>query len=228
MTQKVIRDYFAAFRFQKIKEAGGKNAWWCPVYFLSIAPLVLQVFESTTTMMSYYLIVLPIFFSVFASAVHKTKLPKIMYLCPMDTNQRKEYIIKSCTVRIAVSLMVDIVCVLILFLSGVAHLVMALGILLNSTLLSAVLGSGINANVYGTLLTNGTDSKTKLEVLEVFIYIVMFLAAMAQYFLLGAGYNGLAAKILSAGVPLLICLPMTVVYLTHWKESVERNMTYEG
>lgn len=230
MTQRVIMDYFAAFRWQKIKESQKMGAWWPGIYFLSISPLILRVYNSLTTTLLYYLIGIPLVFAMYVPTIHTMKLPKIMYLCPLNTEERKEYIIKSCVVRITASLLVDAIGVVVLLACGICDGVIVIGIFLNLALISVAIGSGINRNGFGKITKEGgriIDPKNKKEYLEMWICLVAFLTCMAHYSIVLDLMPSLLVRIIAVGLPLVILLPPTIAYLMFWKQAVTETMTYE-
>ena len=184
MTKRVLRDYFAAFRWQKIKESQKKGAWWTGIYFLSMCPALLQAFDNLASILLYYLIAIPLVFAMYVPTIHNMRLPKIMYLCPLNMEQRREYIIKSCAVRIIASLLINIIGVIILLACGICDWLMAISIFLNLALLSVEIGSGININGYGKITDEGhrvIDPKDKKELLEMWVCLVALLTFLAQY-----------------------------------------------
>lgn len=230
MTQRVLRDYLGTFRWQKIKESQKKGAWWMFIYSMSLAPLILGTYNGLTSTVLYYLIGIPFGFAMYVPTIHTMKLPKIMYLCPLNTEERREYIIKSCVVRITASLLVDVIGVLVLLVCGICDGVMAISIFLNLALLSVAIGSGINLNGYGKITEEGSrviDPKNKKEFLEMWIFLVALLICAAHYYITLDLTPTLLIRIIAVGMPLVILLPPTIAYLMFWKQAVTETMTYE-
>ncbi len=230
MTKRVLRDYFAAFRWQKIKESQKISAWWAGIYFLTLCPAILQVYNSLTTTLLYYLIGIPFVFAMYVPTIHTMRLPKIMYLCPLNTEQRREYIIKACAVRITVSLIVDIASMIILLACGICDGVMAISIFMNHALISVAIGSGINQKGFGKITEKGDrviNPNNKKEYLEMWICLVAFLTCMAHYSMVYDLTPTLLIRIIAVGIPLVILLPPTIAYLQFWKQAVAETMTYE-
>lgn len=231
MTQKVIRDYFAAFRWGKIKETYKNYGWWSHVYFLTGTPLILGVYRDIRTVMMYYFLAVPVVFTLSVSVLQPMKLPKLMYLCPMSRKERKEYIIKSCIFRITVPIIVDILGAISLLLFGLCNPIMAAGILLSNIIFSVVFCSGINENGYGRLTEKGNrviDIDTREHFLEMWILVVEVLMVAISYALTREDFdNTLLAKCLCIGGTVLIELPLAIAYLRHWKDAINRTMNYE-
>lgn len=231
MTKRVLRDYFATFRWQKIKESHKTGSWWPGIYFLSVCPALLHVFDDYESILLYYLITIPLVFSMFVPTMHNMRLPKLMYLCPLNTEQRREYIVKSGAVRIIMSVLLDIIGVSILLACGICDWLMAISIFLNLALLSVAIGSGININGYGKITDKGyrvIDPKNKKELLEMWVCLVALLTFLAQYGIVSYEGKSLLLRIIAIGLPLVVLLPPTIAYLRFWKQAVADNMTYEG
>ena len=153
-----------------------------------------------------------------------------MYLCPLNMEQRREYIIKSCAVRIIASLLINIIGVIILLACGICDWLMAISIFLNLALLSVAIGSGININGYGKITDEGhrvIDPKNKKELLEMWVCLIALLTFMAQYGIVLHEGKSILLRIIAIGLPLVVLLPPTIAYLRFWKQAVTDNMTYE-
>ena len=87
----IIRDYVAAFYPAKIKEQYKSGGWWLFLYFLTIVPALAGFFEKKEYTLMYYLVCLPILYCMFSAPLHPMRPPKMMFLCPMNSNMRKEY-----------------------------------------------------------------------------------------------------------------------------------------
>lgn len=230
MTERVLRDYFATFRWKKIKESHKVGSWWPGIYFLSMCPALLHAFDDYESILLYYLITIPLVFAMFVPTMHNMKLPKLMYLCPLNTAQRREYIVKSGAIRVMMSVLIDIIGVSILFACGICDWLMAISIFLNLALLSVAIGSGININGYGKITDQGyrvVDPKNKKELLEMWVCLIALLTFLAQYGIVLYEEESLLLRIIAIGLPLVVLLPPTIAYLRFWKQAVTENMTYE-
>lgn len=231
MTQRVIMDYFAAFRWQKIKETLKNNGWWWYVYFFTCLPLVLGAYREFEFAVVYYLLGFPMIFTMFLSVHQSMRLPKIMYLCPMSKEERKSYIINSFIVRITVPIVANILCIVLLILCGFCNPITALGIFISNVIFSVVYCSGINVNGYGRMTEKGDrviDIDTREHFLEAGMLLVHALIFAFSYGMITEGFADLPVdKILSIGLPLVIELPIAIAYFRHWNDAVNRTMTYE-
>lgn len=231
MAKRAVRDYFLALRWQKIKESLKNKGWWWYVYFLTCLPLVLGAYKELESAITFYLLGFPLIFTMFLSVQQSMRLPKMMYLCPMSKEERKEYIIHSFVVRITVPIVINILCIALLILCGFCNPISALGMFISNVLFSIVYCSGINVNGYGRITEQGNrviDIDTREHFLEVGMLLVHALIFAFSYGMITEGYADLPVdKILSIGLPLVIELPLTIAYFRHWNEAVIRTMTYE-
>lgn len=109
----IIRDYFSAFRIRNIVERyGGNNfANWFPfLYPLIIMPILVGEKMSAEPMMyvQHYGVALLFLYGMFAAPLHPVALPKLLYLCPMDASERRNYIRQSYVLKIIIGMAVVI------------------------------------------------------------------------------------------------------------------------
>lgn len=109
----VIRDYFFAFRIRNVKERyGGRNfANWFPLLCpLIVMPILAGEKLSAEPVMyvQHYGVTLIFLYSIFAAPLHPVVLPKLLYLCPMDASERRNYIRQSYVLKIGIGIAVSI------------------------------------------------------------------------------------------------------------------------
>lgn len=232
MTKRIVRDYFTAFRWSRIKETYAKEQWWLFLYLLIILPLICQFYDTKESTLAYWMVYIPFFFAMFAAPLHPPVLPKMLYLCPMSREMRREYIVKSCYIRVCIPIVIGIVGVAILLWQGICDWICGAGILLNLVLFATMMGSGVNAKGYGKKLENGQrvmNMDTAQGIYEAISLILAYLVSMLYAFLLATDANAMQwVKWVLIGATLLIQLPVTLKYLSYWQESVENSIYYEG
>lgn len=229
MMRQVIRDYFTAFRWQKIKETYKYNNWWLFIYSLTFLPMGAQTKESALT---YLLILIPFLFCMFSASLHPMFLPKIMYLCPMSTSTRREYVVKSGFFQISVSVAVGTLGVLGLLICGISDWISGAGIWLNHAIFSVFLGSGANPRGYGKISETGqrvVDMDSKQGILEFFNILIAILLSTAYIFMLSWDTSpAWWVKWIFIGISIFIQLPFTLNYLKYWPKTVDEIMLYEN
>lgn len=233
MMRLVIRDYFTAFRWKKIKENNKVASLWYIVYFSFFLPLmVLGSLRTGEGILIFNLVTFPIVFGLFAETIHPLRLPKMMYLCPMTKKMRKEYITKTCFMRIMVPIVLGIMAVAGLLVSGKCDLLCGAGILLNDIIFSVFVGAGVNINGYGMLQNIGRTTgnmNAKNILLEVIISVITILAGFiySSELTSDTGFSTWEKWIL-LGTLLVFSFPAIVVYLRGWQASVEYAINYES
>lgn len=229
MWKRVIRDYFAAFRREKLKEAAKTGNWWMYPYFALVLPACLQVFRDVQSTTAYFLVMIPILFSSFVLSVYPATLPKIMYLCPMSNSARKEYMEKSRVVRSAIAAGISLISITIVALLGVAEWIYLVAIFSNHCMFALVMSSIINENGHGTLDVNGkrvVDWDSKAGILEGCMLVIVMITAFIQASVEWEDTSLLEGSLLWA-IPAVLELPIVVWFCRHWSENVERALCYE-
>ncbi len=225
MLSWVLRDYFTAFHWSNFVDNYRRGNWWWMIQFLVVTPVLMKVYDSSATTLTFLCVMVPIIFCVAAEGHHQTLLPKMIYLCPMSREERKKYILASCGVRIAIPTIVGIAGVLILLGCGIADWMYSVGVILNITVLSTCLGACLYVNGPSKFTENGTiDSNAGL--LEIFILLVTMFTGFL--YACWEGYASLWLRLVFLGVQLLIMVPMIVSYLKKWQKSMEQALLYEN
>ncbi len=226
MLSWVLKDYFAALRWSNVKKSFW--SWWWGIQFL-VMSIFLQVFDSTdeTETALYLCVMIPILFCMLMETLHKTLLPKMIYLCPMSAQERKKYILISCGVRIAIPTFVGMVGALILLVCGMVDWIYSVGVIFNITALSICMGACLYVNGPSKWGENGTLTSS-VGVLEIFILIVTLITGILYASWEGALGAYMWLKVVFLVVQLLVMVPMIVSYLKKWQKSTEQALLYEN
>lgn len=230
MMKYIIKDYFVAFRWGKIKESYKSGGWWMYFYLLTLLPAITGFYDRAKDAACYLLVGVPIVFCLFSAPLHPMRLPKIMYLCPMDEKARRSYIEKSGYFRMAFSVLLGIIGALVLIVGGMCDWICGVGLVFNMVVL-ALFSCGINANGYGTTDANGNrtfDTSDARGVLEMWGIIITLISSLGYVAMLAWETTvAVWVKGIFIGVAVLIQLPIFLKYLTYWEGAVERAMNYE-
>ncbi len=230
MTKRVIRDYFTAFHWRKLKKI--KLNMFVYIEFILILPLVTQVFETMAGTLAYMTVMLPMMFTMFSASLHRIALPKMMYLCPMSRDMRKEYLVKSYYVQVAIPMMLAFLGVTVLLFTGLCDVVCVMGNGLNTMLYSAFMSFGFYEMGHDKIVTHGhkvIKVSMKRQAIEVFGLFIGLVSAMTYLSVMRREWSGVVwLKWCLIGVTLLIMLPMTIMkYKLYWKEAIEHALGYE-
>ena len=132
MMKLVVRNYFAAFRWNNIKEEMKKGElYYLLFYWLGIIPMLWGVWQTKEETVIYYMLVFPMLFFELSIRIHPMRMPKIMFLCPMNKRMRKEYISKFICFRILNIILVGGIGIAVLMLGGLCDWICAIGLFLN-------------------------------------------------------------------------------------------------
>lgn len=231
MWKWVVRDYFAAFRWEKSKEwLKNSNGWWLILYFGFLFPVCFNMWSSDKLFGVYFVMVLPIMFSAFSTAVHPMGLPKVMYLCPMEREIRREYIAKSYLFRMLVVVLLEVLVVTLLMLLGMADIVTACVIVANS-IFWAIANSGLGHQWVDMLTRERLKSVTPYALGNLATGLLM-LSAFSQLGLVCVicWDNPVAwwVKWIFVAVALVIQLPLAIKLLQNWDIAINRAASYEA
>ncbi len=232
MWKWVIRDYFAAFRWEKLKSVG-KNIWWSLIYFCVILPPMGQLCDTPKHMTTYFLVMLPVFLCITSSAVHSIRLPKVMHLCPIEERVKREYVEKSTVFRILFTSVVGITGVVLLVLfdlcDGMMAFVLIADLVLLAVLLSGFCNLGESAIFGGNTEKKYPDMPHSARVIETTNVCVTFISVfMAVYALCWDTPVAVWVKWIFIGFLVLVQIPLGVKLLTYWKLAVDRAVSYES
>lgn len=91
MLRKVLEDYRDGFRCSRFKETYHVSMLWMYVYLLSFFPVIIDLNEKTELLARYYAMVLPLLLGIYSLSAIPIRLPKQMFLCPMNEAEREKY-----------------------------------------------------------------------------------------------------------------------------------------
>lgn len=91
MLRKVLEDYRDGFRWSRFKETYHFSMLWMYLYLLCFFPIILDMNEKTELLARYYAMALPLLFGVYSLSAIPIRLPKQMFLCPMNEAEREKY-----------------------------------------------------------------------------------------------------------------------------------------
>lgn len=230
MLENVICDYIDGFRWSRIKQAYQKGGWWTYLYFLTVLPAFADFYESVKYTVTYFLIMFPALFCMFASPLHPLVMPKVMYLCPMDRRQRRLYVKWSGYLHIAVPFVLGAMGILILVLAKISDFLCACGLLLNIFLLP-IWCCGINPKGFGGNLPDGgrcLSTSSGWGICET-VGILTTVISEYSYCAILCREEPVSAwiKYIVLGFGILVQLPLAIRYLKGWKGAVERAVDYE-
>lgn len=227
MWKWVVRDYFAAFRWEKVKEWLKSGAWWWAFYVGVFMPCM---FGRNNDNMICIPLCLPIMFCMIAEALHRENLPKLMFLCPMQREVRMQYVERTYIFRMLFTTAIGAVMFGTIWVIGHCDLATMLLLIWNIWNLSLVF-CGI-CNVKGP---SNREAKKETELVSRIgggaeganmVLSIVSIYAIACFVCL-EGEVGIAVKLFLLTISLLVQLPLVVKTLKKWKHSIGRAASFE-
>ncbi len=158
MTIRAIRDYFYSFRPSNI--VTGDTIYI--LFFLLILPMIytMDPFDEVSSFDGMRICmtacgVVPVVLALIGARINPLPFSKIVYLCPMNDRQRREYTVAMFWVRILFPCLLFVVCRIVFWVVSPIHLFYLVTDLM---LFLAILGTGMtrsSTNFYGLNSTAG-------------------------------------------------------------------------
>lgn len=230
MIRWVIRDYIDGFRWQNIKEQYKFGPGYLCFNILLLVPLISTGYDMDGRTLASFLINLPVAFALFSAMPQLMALPKMMYLCPMSRDMRREYVIKGCVIRIIVPILLGLPGIVWSLVKGMFDWICVIGILLNILLFAVIFAMGINVEAYAKKV-NGRQGVSGLD--DIFGFrriasIVITLLINIIYVSAIGEETPWWVKVIPIAAILLISLPITISCMREWPAAVEQAASYES
>lgn len=224
MTKNILQEYFAAFRWGRIRECYKGNNLWFFIYSITFLPFSLMgVNRSKENLAVYFLLMLPVLFHLLVLPLHPVRLPKIMYLCPMSREERRNYLKRTLEVKTGISVLIQLLAFALLFFAGryssfllLLALFLGIMIILETAMQERTVGST------GTLTTAWEWWETGTLI----VYVMEYWVLLSR--ILWAEPCSSTEKILYPLILLAVDLPLLLKVLSFWKEKLETRISYEN
>ncbi len=229
MTKRIVKDYFLAFRWGNFKEKVA-NALYMILYFTVLFPVIVGFYEKVQYVITYYLIAIPTIHIINSGALHIMRMPKLMYMVPLNENQKREYIVKSAIFRICFCTLLGTVCGLPLVLLGWCRVITYV-IIVYDILTLALLFCGMNER-YGVEEREKyppvkSDYRGIVQWVDVFLTIISIFGISCML-CWDDGPVNVYVNLVFIIPAILFQLPLTIKHMTYWKKAVEKAMHYEA
>ncbi len=226
----IIRDYIQGYRWVNIKRAFDTDyGWFSLIYFTAIMPFIMDLHETKNGLLVYYVVFFNVVFHLITGNTHSVKLPKQMFLCPIDEAMRKQYITKSVLFRIISMVVLTAISSLIFVLNGFCSWTISITLIL-SGVVSAVANCGFDS-VFG--IDKNDKWKCKYKRLGIYELVLFFAVAISVIVMVAYmcewGNQGIWwVELLFLGTVLFIELPITIKHFDYWKSELEKSLNYEA
>lgn len=229
MWRWVIKDYFSAFSWYKIREVMKPgNLFWI-FYWLVVLPGLSGAFEEMDKVWTFYLMMLPVGFCTVSGVFHRSKLPKFFYICPMERSVRRTYINRKFLFAILVPAFIGGVATILLLGLRLCHPLTA-GLYFFDMLVISLFGG----DIFTQTVEVPKDSAIQVEEVNMLgvtkgvAFVLSFLGILGMWMMLDIGPAVESwCKWVFFSVAVVIVLPLTIKGLTGWNAAVERALSYE-
>lgn len=221
MLGKIAVDYFRAYSWRGIKEIWQTNRGGNAGMIGMIYPLIVVLFQmGSDGKIIFMLVYLPMLYIIFSVYMHPVRLCKMMYLCPMGVDERRQYIRSSYRFGIFVCMSVAAIGVGMVMMLYDCNMAAVAEILLNDLVLSLMIPSEKSqAEGYGSIRK------------ETVGMICMIVVSMLSNFILALAVAdkdpGDAMVIVLAGI-VLIQIPLMIGYRKYVRSELEAAVYYEN
>ena len=230
----VIRDYMAAFRLSRIKERYGSNffgMFYLGIYLVAIMPTaVLGQNGASKYIAEYYVLVCLLLFCMYSSQLHPIEMSKLLYLCPMSRQERREYLLKSYLLKIGVIFVASALGLILILNIGKLNLIYAtlflcanMGLAISSSLMNAKRIRACIDKRKSVVMSSGADGReTAAIIVSICLALFLLICVDSQEEMQGV------VGVVIALVLLVVELPLVITMLKRVRPTIEQAMNYEN
>lgn len=225
MSKWIVRDYWNGFRWGNIKNL--EMAFWGPLVWGSWMAIFNSIFADLFDMVEegivYFGIMLPILFAYISHILHRIGLSKMMLICPLTVEEKREYVKRSIRFRFLLHFAIGIVGLVFVIVFGSPEWMLVLAVLMN--LFFAAYYSCGRSNRYSERSNHHTMQGT----MEIAAIMASFVFGFFYWDFISPGtYAAAGTKYVAFVVELAIQIPIFVRYQKYRKADIEEAGRYEG
>lgn len=231
MMRWVLLDYISVFRWRNVKEQWKYGTGSLAFYILLLQPLMSTGYGMDERTLAAFLVNLPMAFALFGAMPQLMGLPKLMYLCPLSTDMRREYLIKAGAVRIVAPVLAGLPGILWVFAKGRLDGIAVIGTLINLLLFTVVFAVWKHADDYAKKVNGhqqGTPGLDHIFGARRVLSIVVILVDNFLYVSVNGKEGKLWVNMIAVGLTLVVQLPLTISCIREWPKAIERAVSYES
>lgn len=109
MLRRVMRDFRMGLKKEVFIDIFRNNGWFSYLYLLGAAPLIMGVYKRVSFTITYYALIIPFVLIFLLARILPMRLPKIIYLCPLNEQERRSYIITTFWMKMLISMLLFLV-----------------------------------------------------------------------------------------------------------------------
>lgn len=221
MAKYIVADFFGAFRPGGLRRNRALHSlYFLSVYFICM-PIVLGYLggreSAWRSMIVQYAVYLPMLFSDYSVYVHSARLPKIMYLCPMNPEERRNYIYGSYYFRIILHMLTAILGVCIAAANSGCDVISVMQVLWNHLLVAVLIDGEPQA-----------DGRTCGMVIGEIIFVVAMVSNVIQVGIIMSGGMNLWGELTVFFLFGVVQLPMEIWYVKYIGRTLRTAVFFES
>ena len=221
MLGKIAVDYFRAYSWRGIREMWKTNTGGFAGMIGMIYPLIVVLFQmESDEKMAFMLVYLPMLYILFSVYMHPVGLCKMMYLCPMEPDERRQYIRSSYRFGVLVRMSVAAIGVGMVMMLYDCDMKAVTEILLNDLVMSLLIPSEKRP-------VEGYGSIRKETVGMICMIVVSMLSNLILALAVADKDPGDTIIIILAGI-VLIQIPLMIGYRKYVRSELEAAVYYEN
>lgn len=232
MTGYLIREYFGAFRRRQGKTGYAASFW--PIYYFVFMAVMQRKGEGIvwTDLAVQLALLLPMMFVYRSAMAHPPGFPKMMYLCPMDGEERRRYARASYGLRAGIHMLVCVLGLGIVVPYSFCDRYSVLLILANDFSISVLLchSDGRVPSPRKTQDMGGAQEERKVGGATVrgqILFICALLSNLVQYGILMDEAPDMGVKLALVLCFCLVQLPLGIRYGKDIRNELEAAVSYE-
>lgn len=217
MINDIIRDYFAMFRIGNLRKNNLANKLsFFPFYFIGMT--LCGPFLSHTKIFWRVAVVLfavftPIALPYFSVLAHPIRLPKMMYLCPMQPDERRKYIYGSYYFRVGMHMLPGVLGVYIAVVYSYCDIFSVIEMLLNDLTVALLISREQEA---GGIVTGDM------------IFVIAVLSSAIQVGIIADAEPDMGMKTILFIVFCLVQLPLEIRHLKSVGKQLQAAVSFEN
>lgn len=229
MWRWVIKDYFGAFRWGKIKDWLKEGDWFWILYFMSILPYIMGFMEKNEYIVLYYIMMIPVGFCLISEALHENLLPKMFYLCPMEKEVRKAYIERKFIFAMIVPTILGGIFAVIMWAFSHCHPLTAIMYWVNVVILGILTSSFMGKRKVKIPKEGSNQSETVNTTSGAVVgNLIVTLFAIVGIGMMLNNETSIESwcKWVFVSITVFVQLPLLIKYLSGWNKAVENAVGY--
>lgn len=229
MWRWVIKDYFGAFRWGKIKDWLKEGDWFWILYFMSILPYIMGFMEKNEYIVLYYILLMPVGYCLISEALHENLLPKMFYLCPMEKEVRKAYIERKFIFAMIVPTILGAIFAVIMWAFSHCHPLTAIMYWVNVVILGILTSSFMGKRKVKIPKEGSNQSETVNTTSGAVVgNLIVTLFAIVGIGMMLNNETSIESwcKWVFVSITVFVQLPLLIKYLSGWNKAVENAVGY--